>query len=294
MELRHLRYFVAVAEALHFSRAAVRLHITQPALSRQIRDLEDELGAQLFRRHGTETTLTTVGVQFLVHAKEILDLAERSVQEIKEVPRSIRLGHYGTLWVDYYGSALRTFSKRHPKITLHAIEQTSPELVASLRRGDVDVALLGPTDRALAKEFAVRRLGVLPAMIAMSAAHPLAKRRKLALSDLRDVSWTVWDEKFFPGREAPLREAAAAAGFKPRIGGAVDSVASLFLQLATSENVGYVLPMSKKLPHAGIVFVELKPPGIGLVMDVAWRRDVNSSSEVMSLVELLASVPPTK
>jgi len=166
--------------------------------------------------------------------------------------------------------------------------------VVALRRGDVDVALLGPTDRALAKEFAVRRLGVLPAMIAMSAAHPLAKRRKLALQDLRNASWTVWDEKVFPSRVAPLREAAAAAGFKPCISGAVDSVASLFLQLATSESVGYVLPMSKKLPHAGIVFAELQPPGIGLAMDVAWRRDVNSASEVVALVDLLARVPPVK
>ena len=276
MELRHLRYFVAVAEALHFSRAAARLHITQPALSRQIRDLEGEMDVSLFRRHGTVTTLTEAGARFLVRAKEILEMAERSVKEAKEAPQEIRFGHYGTLWVDYYGAALRAFTRRFPKVKLHAIEQTPPELVSSLRRGDVDVALLGPTDRALAKEFVVRRLGVLPAMIAMSAVHPLAMRRKLALQDLRDASWTVWDEKFFPARVAPLREAAADAGFKPRISGAVDSVASLFLQLATSESVGYVLPMSKKLPHAGIVFAELKPPGIGLAMDVAWRRDVKS------------------
>jgi len=294
MELRHLRYFLAVAETLHFSRAAVRLHLTQPALSRQIRDLESELGVALLRRHGTETKLTAAGEFFLRRTREILDLAERSVREVQEVSQVVRLGHYGALWVDYYGPALRAFAKRFPKISLQAVEQTPVELVESLRQGVVDIALLGPADPKLHKEFFVRRLGELPALIAMGASNPLAKRRKIALESLREAPWIVWDERDFPARVAPLRDAAKLAGFAPRIAGKVDSVASLFVQLASSRAVGYVFPMTKKLPHAGVIFAELKPPGIAFPMDLAWRRDAATTSAVGVLAELLATVAPNK
>lgn len=294
MELRHLRYFVAAAECLHFSRAAAQLHVTQPALSRQIRDLEEELGAALFRRHGTATMLTAAGSRFLGRAREILDLAERAAHEARAAGSELRLGHYGTLWVDRYGPALRAFGKRFPKIALQAVEKTPVELVAALRRGEVDVALIGPAGEELRGEFAVRRLEVMPALVAMSGSHPLAKRRRLALEELRGQSWIVWDERDFPSRVAPLREAAAAAGFEPRIAGTADSVASLLVQLATGRSLGYVLPMTRKIPHAGVVLSELRPPGIGLAMDVVWCRDAAADSPVAALVELLATVRPAQ
>jgi hypothetical protein len=109
---------------------------------------------------------------------------------------------------------------------------------------------------------------------------------------LRDAAWIVWDERDFPARVAPLWDAAKLAGFAPRIAGKADSVASLFVQLASSRAVGYVLPMTKKLPHAGIVFVELKPPGFAFPMDLAWRRDAAGTSEVVALSRLLATVAP--
>ena len=140
----------------------------------------------------------------------------------------------------------------------------------------------------------MRRLGEFPALIAMGAANPLAKRRRIALEDLRDAPWIVWDERDFPARVAPLRDAAKLAEFTPRIAGKVDSVASLFVQLASSQAVGYVLPMTRKLPHAGVTFAELKPPGIAFPMDLAWRRDTAARSEVVVLAQLLATVAPNK
>jgi len=295
MELRHLRYFLAVAETLHFSRAAARLHITQPALSRQIRDLENELGLALLRRHGTETKLTAAGARFLVRTREILEQTERAVQEVRNASRVIRLGHYGTLWVEYYAPALRAFAKRFPHVSLQAVEQTPVELIAGLRRGEIDLALLGPTEKTLGREFAVRRVGEVKALVAMNAAHTLAKRRSLSMLDLRLGAWVVWDERSFPGREAPLRKASAAAGFEPVIAGCADSVASLFVRLATdSTALGYVLPMSKKLPHSGIVFCALKPPGIVFTMDAAWDRRADAHGQLSALAELLATVPPPR
>ncbi len=288
MELRHLRYFAAVAETLHFSRAAARLNLTQPALSRQIRDLEDELGVGLLERHGVQTTLTTAGIRFAERAREILAAASRAVDEARHAAKTVRFGHYGTLWLDHYAPALRKFSRQHPEIALQSIEQTPADLIKALRRGELDIALLGPLDDALRREFASKRLEATAAMLAIGADNPLAKRRRFALSELKDADWIAWDEQSFPRRTGLLQNAARQAGFKARIIDTVDSVASMFVTIATSRAIGYVLPMSKKIPHTGVVFAALKPPGIIFEMNVAWRHSSAKQKPLTTLVQLLA------
>jgi DNA-binding transcriptional LysR family regulator len=291
MELRHLRYFVAVAETLHFSRAADRLHLTQPALSRQIRDLEEELGVRLLHRHGTTTVLTAAGARFRARAERILSDAAAAVAEARALGRQLRVGHYGTLWADFFGPALRAFARRHRHVAIEAIELTPTELVTALRRGEVDLALLGPVDERLRREFGTRRLVTVPALIALAGDHPLAKRRRLELAELAGESWIGWDERSFPGRTQLLEAAAARAGFRPRVVHSVDSVASMFVQVATRSHVAYVLPMSRKLPHGGVVFVPLRPPGIGIEMHAAWRRKAPDEARVIALAEALAQPP---
>jgi DNA-binding transcriptional LysR family regulator len=289
MELRHLRYFVATAETLNFSRAAARLHLTQPALSRQIRDLEHEIDAALFLRHGRSTALTAAGARLLPRAREILELAQRAALEAREAGRTLRLGHYGALWVDLFAPALRAFAKRMRSVTVELCELTPVEAVAALRRGALDGALVGPADDEVRREFAVRSLGTLSAVIVLGAANPLAKRRRLALSDLHGAGWLTWDESQFPGRLAQLHAAARDAGFEPRIAGTVDGIAAMFHRVSTSDAVGYAPPMVKKLPHTGVVFAELKPPGIAAEMCVVWRRNNARAAELTVLADLLAS-----
>ncbi|WP_158277556.1 LysR substrate-binding domain-containing protein [Opitutus sp. ER46] len=288
MELRHLRYFAVVAETLHFSRAAERLHVTQPALSRQIRDLEGELGVTLLRRHRTQTALTPAGEQFLRRTREILAATEEAVLEVRTLGRSLRVGHYGTLWTDYFGAALRRFSRAHRELSLTPVELTPVDLVAALRRDELDFALVGGVSPRLEREFATRRLCALDAVLALAADHPLAKRRRLTLSDLRDADWVVWDEHAFPGRVDLLRTAAAKAGFTPRVVAGVDSVASMFVAVATSGAVGYVLPMTRKLPHSGVVFARLQPPAICFEMHAAWRRESRHAAVLAELAATLA------
>lgn len=289
MELRHLRYFVAAAEALHFSRAAARLHVTQPALSRQIRALEEELGVTLLRRHGMATALTPAGVAFLPRAHEVLATAERAAAVARTAGRQLRLGHYGTLWLDHFGPALRAFARAHPDLELRAEERSVAGLVDGLRRQELDFALLGPVEAGLQREFATQRVAVVPALIALGAANPLAKRRRLALADLAAAEWIAWDEAAFPGRRDLLDRAAAAAGFRPRVMASVDGVASMFLRLATSNAVAYVLPMSRRLPHAGVVFSALQPPGLPIEMNASWNRLADTDGRLTALAQALAA-----
>jgi DNA-binding transcriptional LysR family regulator len=291
MELRHLRYFVAVAETLNFSRAAVRLHVTQPALSRQIRDLEQELGCLLLRRGANaRTELTPEGRRLLAGARSILAATETLTAEVRAQATQLRFGHYGALWLNYFTPALRRFAKRHPQIMLQPADLTPGTLPGALRRGEIDLALLGLADAAVRREFQTRQVGALPARLALAAGHPLAKRRKLRLAELREATWVSWDEKEFPGRKQLLVDACRRAGFRPRIAYETDSIASLFVRVATSDAIGQVLPMSNQLPHEGVVFAELDPPNaMCFEMFVAWRRNEPRDALIDALVAELAA-----
>lgn len=299
MELRHLRYFAAVAETLNFSRAATALRITQPALSRQIRDLEEELGCALLRRgRNARTELTPEGVRLLAGAAEVLEAADALVTDIRSRAARLRIGHYGALWLDYFTPALRRFAKRHPAAVLQPVEINPGALPGALRRGEIEVALLGGTNADLREEFETRRVAAEPAKLVLAATHPLAKRRKIALASLRDVDWVGWDQTEFPGRQRLLTEACRRAGFRPRIVHETDSIASLFVRVATSEAVGYALPMATQLPHQGVVFAECVPAdAIVFEMHVGWRRGDPRRELIEQLVTELnvprAARPPT-
>ncbi|HET7536274.1 MAG TPA: LysR substrate-binding domain-containing protein [Candidatus Didemnitutus sp.] len=293
MELRHLRYFAAVAEALSFSRAAAHLHVTQPALSRQIRDLEEELGCRLLLRgRNARTELTPEGRLLLRGAREILAAAEKLAQQVHDEAARLRFGHYGALWLDYFSPTLRRFARRH-KMRFDPVELTPGELAGALRRGAVDVALVGLVDAALRREFHTQVVAVYPVQLALPAGHPLAKRRKVRLGELRDARWVSWDEREFPGRKELLVAACRAAGFRPRIALATDSMASLFMHVATGDMVGHVLPMSRRMPHEGVVFVEVDPPGSFMSeIHAAWRRHEPADALIRDLVQEMAATRP--
>jgi DNA-binding transcriptional LysR family regulator len=288
MELRHLRYFLAVANSLSFSRAAAQLHLTQPALSRQVRDLEDELGATLLFRHKTRTALTPVGVQFAEKAREIIAAADRAVEEVRVIGKQLRLGHYGSVWLDHFAPALRKFNRLFPDIQLVPIEMSPVELGPAVRRGEVDFALLGPDEAFRDSALILRRVAEVPALIALSSEHPIGKKRRIALRDLRAVTWLAWDERLFPGRNVLLTQAAKSCGFAPRWGSLVDSIASVFVQVAQSESVCLVLSLAKKLPHAGVVFAELRDPPLKYPMIVAWRKDHRHGKPLLRFAQILA------
>lgn len=292
MELRHLRYFVAVAETLNFSRAAARMRVTQPALSRQIRDLEHELGCILLRRGANaRTELTPEGRQLLAGARELLAAANKITAELRSTGTRLRLGHYGALWLDYFGAGLQRFARRHPRVALQPVDLTPGTLPAALRRGDVEVALLGQTDPALRREFATTLAARMPAQLILPAGHPLAKRRRLRLEDLRDSDWVTWDEADFPGRKQLLVEACRAAGFRPRITHHTDSIASMLMRVSTCGEIGHSVSMAARSRPPGVVFTDTEPrDAMVFEMHVGWLKNSPRASLIGDLVRELAAV----
>ncbi len=211
MELRHLRYFVAVAEELHFRRAAERLHISQPPLSAQIRALEAELGAPLFERDRRRVELTAAGRMLLGEARTVLAAADRAVVAVRRVAR----GEAGELSVGFVGSAmygrlpeaLREFRAARPEVELRLRELPTGAQLEALAAGTIDVGVCRP-----AREQAGLRLERVdrePVLVALPEGHPLARREALALPDLAGETVVLLASREAPGLHASLTAALA-------------------------------------------------------------------------------------
>lgn len=220
VDLRQLRQFIAVAEELHFHRAAARLNMSQPPLTATIRQIEKEIGAQLLERSNRVIQLTPAGKALLTHAKLTIKQAELAFT----AARDAATGHIGTLRLTYVGSAMygrfakvvRTFRRNFPKVKLDLREATTAAQVAALREKTSDLSVLLPPlpdDAGLCLcPFERDRLA-----IALPAAHPLVKQSAVALSDLENEPFVMWPAAEGRGFHHQVIQLCAAAGFVPQV-----------------------------------------------------------------------------
>lgn len=220
MELRHLRYFVAVAEDLHFGRAAERLGIAQPPLSQQIRRLEAELGARLLHRTNRRVQLSDVGRAFLVEAKLTLTQADRAREVVRRVKRGefgqLIIGHQATAEVSVFPRLLPKFTRRHPEVAISFQTPLLPqEQFEMLRDGRIHVGFL----RLPAKDSRLVVVPILrePLVAAVPARHPLAKRRFVTLRALSNEPFVFFVRQHFPGFYEVVMDIWRRAGQKPRL-----------------------------------------------------------------------------
>jgi DNA-binding transcriptional LysR family regulator len=264
MELRHLRYFAAAAEALNFSRAAKKLHVSQPALSRQIADLEDELGVELFKRERQRVTLSGGGRFFLPLARRILCDAETSVQQLREThggsERVLRIGFISTFADDFVAPAVRQLRKLHPRLKVSLFDLPPRSQLDRLRAHELDAALLGNLDERDRADFRVVRLGRYPMAAVVPADDALATRRSISVGDLRARDFISLSNSAFPGRRDFLRGICQPHGFEPRITLETDSLQLLLAAVAAGEGVALLPRHAEKLPHSGCTFIALKKP----------------------------------
>ena len=219
IELRHLRYFVAVAEELHFGRAAQRLHLAQPPLSQQVRKLEGILGHALFVRTSRAVKLTSAGEVFLERARSTL----RKVHEDLEDVRSVGRGEVGSLKVGFIGSGMLSalpgilgrYRRQYPNVDLQLREFYSAGVIRALQDGSVDVGFL--RDGGEAEGLEVETLLSEPFVAALPANHPLAKRKILSAALLRDEPFVLFSP--VAGLRAYEKTVSLCEehGFRPRV-----------------------------------------------------------------------------
>jgi DNA-binding transcriptional LysR family regulator len=261
MELRHLRYFIAAAEEQGISAAARRLRLSQPPLSRQIRDLEAELGVPLFDRVGRSIRLTKAGRSFLVRARQIVCDAETAAQQLREqfgkAALTIRLGVIAPVLDDLVVPVVREFRQRFANSRVSLFDLPPTAQLQRLKQHQLDAALVGNIGEPDRRELRVVTLWRGPIQIVLPEVHPLAKRAALRLSLLATEDWLSLSDTLFPGRRAFLRSACRLAGFEPRIVAEYDSVALKLAAVAAGEGVALLPAHAARLAHSGVVFVPI-------------------------------------
>ena len=279
MELRHLRYFIAVAEELHFGRAALRLHIAQPPLSQQIRQMEDELGAPLFNRTKRRVQLTDAGRAFLPEARCTLAQMERAVQAAQRAHR----GELGHLEVGYVSSAmaglmpgvLRTFRSRFPNVELVLHQLLTSEQVRALHERRIHLGFLRPPidDDALVWETVLRE----PLVVLLPKAHILADKPRIPLLTLAKEHFVLPPQSPPFGLRDQVTSLCQQAGFTPRVTQVVTHYPAIVGFVAAGLGIS-ILPASMQLlQQPGVVYRPLQDRTPWREMAVAWRQDETST-----------------
>src|SRR5436190_11872347 len=249
MELRHLRYFLAVGEALNFTRAAAQLRVAQPALSRQVQDLEDEIGVDLLRRSPRGVTLTAEGKLFLDEVRELLKRADESVEKVRALAR----GEYGELHIGYAPSptveilppALTAFQKAVPRVKLLLHDLSSDELITGLQNGTLELAImvLPADDQTAGIQFEVLR--TYPLCVAMTAMHPLSRMASIPLEKLAAEPLVTLRRKDYPESDRFLDRLFASIRARPRIAVECDSASSLITEVEAGRGIALATPVFK-------------------------------------------------
>ncbi len=277
-ELRSLRYFVAVAEELNFTRAAERLHMAQPPLSAAVRQLEDQLGVELLHRTTRQVELTPAGRLMLDRGRELLRLADEVFAAVRETERApvgrLRVGVSPTARFGIAPELFAAAAGRAAGVMLYPREDTTAALLHEIRAGRLDlaVAFCAPPAPDLARE----RLRDEPAVVHVPAGHPLASRSSVRLDDLRDETLIVAGGRASSGYTAAVLGACRSAGFEPAV--VADPYPDLGLQ-AVREGLGVVVYVRTAFADhvEGSAFVPIEP-AVTLPFDLLWRGGTRSGA----------------
>jgi DNA-binding transcriptional LysR family regulator len=276
MELRHLRYFVAVAEELHFGRAAARLQMTQPALSKAVRQLEGSVSAKLLERNSRHVRLTAAGEVFLEKARLAIAASEEGVSLARRATRGevgqLSLGLSWTAKHSANQSVVGAFCATYPDVTVINREALSVDLVADVRDRIVEVAVAALPPRL--DGLGYRLLRQEPLVAALPSSHRLADRSRIPLEDLSDEQWLLPSERAGSAYNQALRHYCRQAGFDLRRAEG-DVLLDTDLQEVRQGRAIHVLPAgcdAASLGRSGVAIVALEPPPT-VPVELVWRRE---------------------
>jgi DNA-binding transcriptional LysR family regulator len=289
MELRHLRYFVTLAEELHFGRAAERLHIAQPPLSQQIRQLEDELGFQLFHRTKRVVQLTEAGQVFLLEVQKIFKQLEQAVQTGRRTSR----GEVGQLIIGFVSSTaynvlpeiLRKFRADVPEVKLELHELTTDEQCRWLREGRIDIGFVRPPVEEL---FATETIYKEALVIALPEGHRLAKELKVSVKALNNDDFILFPRTFSPGLHNAMISLCQQAGFYPKVTQEAIQMQTIVSLVAAQMGVAIVPSSLQHLQRTGVVYKPIEEFVTEVAINMIWRRN-DESPTVQRFLEIVTT-----
>jgi DNA-binding transcriptional LysR family regulator len=292
MELRHLRYFSTVAAELHFGRAAAKLHIAQPPLSKQIQDLEAELGFELFNRTKRSVALTPAGQAFSIEVNQIFQQLDRAI----DIGRKTSRGELGQISIGFVGSAtynilpvmLQKFRDRYPNVRIELHELTTDRQLIWLREGRIDIGLIRPPiiDKNLGSQVIFKESLV----VALPTNHQLATLETIDLRTLATESFILFPRELAPGLYDPIIAMCQAAGFSPQV--VQECIQMQTIVSLVSANMGVsILPASiQEAQRQGVVYKPIRSQSSPIeslaAIAIVWRIN-DDSPTINRLLEVV-------
>ena len=278
MELRHLRYFKAVAETLSFSRAAGRLRIAQSAVSRQIAALEAELGAKLLVRSTSRVRLTEAGRHFHGEVERLLAQLAIAVTRSQEISRGrggeLRLGSDWRILLPRLSETVVGYRAANPGVAVSFVELPVHEQIDALRDERIHLAFVSSSHLVSGSDLGTQALYTADMKAVVSIRHPLAEKRTVALRDLRRETWVRLDEKNHPGYRPLVTSLCRSVSFTPRFGPAAQSIEGMLALVATGDGICLIPVSVVTRPNPGLRFLDTDCPP--LEFHAAWLKDAPS------------------
>jgi len=263
MEFRQLHYFLTVAEELSFGRAAKRLNMAQPPLSRQIRQLEQELGVQLFERTSRRVELTQVGSVFVEEARRILEQIEQSVRTVQRANQGV----IGQLVIAFEGSSaydaiplsLKTYRERFPDVELIVLGMTTNQQIEALHSGQIHVGFVVPPLQGQVEDLEVETAIKAPLVLALPKSHPLTAKSTVKVRSLANERFIMGQRNSGCGFYDQVIAVCRRAGFSPLIQQEVNEMQVLLGLVAAGFGIAILPESAKQFQRTGVVYRDLQP-----------------------------------
>lgn len=291
MKLRQLQFFIAVAEELSFSRAAIKLHVAQPSLSAQIKTLEDEVGARLFDRDKRHVSLTPAGRRFQDRVATVLSLADTAKAEARSTERGllgmIDLGYTAlSMFSTALPHAIRRFRQQEPNVVVTLRELPSLEQLHELGERTLDVGVLRKVDVSAPKGISIVEWYRTPLVAALPKDHPHAASDSLCLSDLKNEAFIMYPRQAGTGIYWQVLDLCTTAGFRPRVVREVLESSTIIGLVAAGVGVAIVPIDMNCIQFSGVVYRRIADSGAYTTLHLA-RREDDRSEHLRSLYRVL-------
>jgi len=289
MEFRHLRYFVAAAEELNISRAAARLHVSQPPLSRQIRDLEQEIGTPLFERGHKGLKLTSAGAHFLPEAKNLLWQAQRAATLAKAAGTGqagkISIAFLSPLGGLFLPRIIRSFRQKLPLVDVDLHEMVPRQQLEALLDHQIDLAFVAQAEVEWSSDFAFEPVMEVQLRLALAPDHRLARLRRIPLAKLKQERFIIFKRSAAPAVHDFLLRLCRSAGFEPNIVKQSDRPQTILDLVAAGMGIS-IVPEPFRRYKANLLLRELVPGPPSIPLCMVWRQD-DQSAVLHSLLSMV-------
>jgi len=289
MELRHLRYFVAVGEVLSFTKAAEKLHLAQPSLTRQIKNLEAEIGVRLLNRNKGKVSLTPEGRSFLSDAKRVLAHSTDIVEAVQRLHRretaALNIGYVANFFPAPLPASLAAFQRKFPMVSVNLFDMSYGDQFRALEEGRIDLGFVKMQASIETRGLQFRSLGSDKIIVALREGDLLEKNAVIRLKDLGSMFFIGMSEKSYPGYRSWLTATCRKAGFAPKVLQDVEIERIVLQAVGAGLGVALLPEQVEKLRHENVVFRPLAPT-IRTLSCIAWKKE-NTSTVLKAYIEAL-------